>query len=108
MARLELIPMGEVSWLAANGWRMKAARRRCEPDAPMKSGIGVGMSGTWSDAPTDSSTLSKTSGLPSPSPPAEKTSARQDQAGKSGTGDDCKSLQGQLSRVVTERRSLWL
>ena len=53
MARLELIPMGEVSWLAANGWRMKAARRRCEPDAPMKSGIGVGMSGTWSDAPTD-------------------------------------------------------
>jgi hypothetical protein len=55
-----------------------------------------------------SSTLSKTSGLPSPSPPAEKTSARQDQAGKSGTGDDCKSLQGQLSRVVTERRSLWL
>jgi len=45
VARLELIHMGEVSWLAANGWRMKAARRRCEPDAPMKSGIGVGMSG---------------------------------------------------------------
>jgi hypothetical protein len=26
VARLELIPMCEVYWLAANGWRMKAAR----------------------------------------------------------------------------------